>query len=467
MQPFSARGSLLALVVAGASLLSCSEKRSGGDAAQNAGAGQGVTGGTGSGGTSAAGGSSGEGAGTGGMGGSATGGSATGGSSGSGASGGTAGSGASGGSAGMGGTAGGAGGSATGGSAGGAATGGSATGGSATGGSSGGGGAPTGDPAVHFVGRVDDSDPANVRFAWSGTGAVARFDGTSVGAALGGGQEYTVVIDGAVQPKLVATSGMNALATGLDAGTHTVELYRRTEASQGESVFMGFDFGGGTLLAPSVPTRRLEFIGDSITCGYGDEGPDMNCSFSAATENHYLTYAAITARNLGAELSTVAWSGKGAVCNYGDDASSCNDPLPIYYDRVLPSRSDSVWDFSRFVPDAVVINLGTNDFSTDVDPSASMFEAGYTALLQHLREKYPDAYILLTNGPMLTDPDLAKLKGYMLEVVTTLADPKISTFDIPTQDGSDGFGCDWHPSLARHEKMATVVTAELKGKLGW
>lgn len=322
-------------------------------------------------------------------------------------------------------------------------------------------------PEVHYVGRVDTSDPKTARFAWSGTGAVVRFNGTTASVNLKGGQEYTVVVDDMVQPKLTAKDGVNTLASGLSAADHTIELYRRTEASQGESEILGFDFGGGKLLAPPRVTRRLEFIGDSITCGYGNEGASASCGFTPQTENHYLSYAAITARNLQAELSTVAWSGKGVVCNYGDDASSCMDPLPTYYDRILPNRADSVWDFSRFQPDAVVVNLGTNDLSTSSDPDQATFESAYKALLGRVRKAYPGAHILCTNGPMLGGTDLTNVRTYVGNVVTALADPKISTFTIETQDGSDGFGCDSHPSLERHKKMATVVTAAIKTALGW
>ncbi|MEO6598847.1 MAG: SGNH/GDSL hydrolase family protein [Polyangiaceae bacterium] len=322
-------------------------------------------------------------------------------------------------------------------------------------------------PAVHYVGRVDTSSATGAKFAWSGTGAIVRFTGSVASVELGGGQEYTVVVDGTVQPTLIATEGLNTLAQGLSPGEHTVELYRRTEASQGESEIRGFDFGGGQLLAPRPVLRRLEFIGDSITCGYGNEGANASCGFTPQTENHYLSYAAITARNLQAELSTVAWSGKGVVCNYGDDASSCIDPLPTFYDRILPTRVDSIWDFARFQPDAVVINLGTNDLSTNSDPDQSTFETGYKSLLVRVRHAYPNARILCTNGPLLSGTDLSNVRRYIGDVVAELADPNISTFEIATQDGSDGFGCDSHPSLERHKKMATVVTAALKTALGW
>ncbi|HYP77900.1 MAG TPA: SGNH/GDSL hydrolase family protein [Polyangiaceae bacterium] len=337
--------------------------------------------------------------------------------------------------------------------------------GGSAGSSAGAGGAST-TPAIHYVGRVDTSG-STARFAWSGTGAVVRFNGTSASVNLGGGQEYTVVVDGTVGPKLTATDGVNSLAKGLTAGEHTVELYRRTEASQGESEIRGFDFAGGTLLAPPPVTRRLEFIGDSITCGYGNEGASASCGFTPQTENHYLSYAALTARELKAELSTIAWSGKGVVCNYGDDATSCMDPLPTYYDRILPNRADSTWDYARFQADAVVINLGTNDLSTNSDPDQATFEAAYKKLLERVRHNYPNAHILCTNGPMLSGTDLVNVRKYLQNAVTALADPKISTFEVPTQDGSDGFGCDSHPSLERHKKVAATVTAALKTALGW
>jgi hypothetical protein len=166
-------------------------------------------------------------------------------------------------------------------------------------------------------------------------------------------------------------------------------------------------------------------------------------------------------------VSTVAWSGKGVACNYGDDASSCTDPLPTYYERILPDQATPAWDFSKFVPDAVVVNLGTNDLSTSTDPTQAEFEGAYRALLETIRSKYPDAHILCTNGPMLNGTELTTVRGYLTNVVTALADAKISTFTIDAQDGSDGYGCDWHPSLARHEKVAAVVTAAIKAKLGW
>jgi lysophospholipase L1-like esterase len=305
---------------------------------------------------------------------------------------------------------------------------------------------------------------------WSGSGVVAAFEGDSVSVSLndGGSNQFTVVVDGELQPKLVAMSGQRSypLASGLGAGPHQVELYRRTEASFGSTAFLGFDFGanGRLLVPPPTPARSIELVGDSITCGYGDEGQSATCSFSADTENHYATYGAIAARELGAELVTIAWSGKGLVYNYDTDMV---DPMPALYDRTLPTEADSQWSFSK-APDAVVINLGTNDFSTDGDPSPDLFHDRAVALLQHLRDVYPDAFILWTVGPLLSGADLdAARSGIQAAVATqkSAGDEAVEVWEMNIPN--DNPGCDYHPGLATHQAMADALVEQLSMWLGW
>jgi hypothetical protein len=349
-----------------------------------------------------------------------------------------------------------------------------AAGGVGSGGSAGVGGLDAEAPAapgVRFIGRVDTSDAAGARFAWSGTGIVARFAGSEIAVRMNGAQQYTVLIDGELQPKLTTTGGADALASGLAPGEHTVEIYRRTEANQGQSQFLGFELGAGELLAPPAASeRRVEIIGDSISAGYGNEGTSATCPFSPDTENHYLTYGAIAARNVGAELVTLAWSGKGVVCNYGDDPASCTDPMPVYYGRTLPDRADSTWDFSLFQPQAVVINLGTNDMSTASDPSEQEFTSAYVELLTRVRTAYPEALILCTVGPLLNGTDLTSARAHIDAAVQqrlSAGDDNVKTFELQPADAADGYGCDYHPSLRTHERMAEVLTTTLQTELGW
>lgn len=374
-------------------------------------------------------------------------------------------------SGGTGGASGGHGGSTAGGSGGLAASGGDAGfGGSASGGAAGtspGGTGGVQEPGLRFVGRHVIEDDMSVRFGWSGSGLVARFRGTAIRVTLDDpAHYYTVVVDGEVGPRLATTSGAQqyTLAEGLVDAEHVVELYRRTEGSYGSTHFMGVEIDG-ELLAPPPVSRRIEVLGDSITCGYGNEGPDQYCNFSADTENHYLTYEAIAARELGAELSTIAWSGKGVVYNYGTDT---NQPLPEIHRRALPTQASSTWDFASWQPDVVLINLGTNDFSTDGDPSESLFVGEYVKLLESLRGDYPDTLILCTVAPKLFGNDQVQAETYIASAVAqrnAAGDSRVKQVDISTD--STGFGCDWHPSLATHQAMSQRLVTLLKAELGW
>lgn len=321
------------------------------------------------------------------------------------------------------------------------------------------------EPSVRYVGRMDFSDPNGPLFAWSGSGVVAEFTGTEVTVRLSdpGENRFTVVIDGELLPALIAVAGASeyVLANGLSPDTqHQIEIYRRTEASFGPSQFLGFDFGpSGVLLPPPAVARRIELVGDSVSTGYGNEGTSP-CGFSADTQNHWLTYGAIAARAFQAELSTVAWSGKGAVYNYDADRV---DPMPTLYERTLPSDPQSIYGF-EIIPDIVVINLGTNDFSTDDDPTTELFAEGYARLLGRIRSAYPEARILCTVGPLLSGSDLVAARQGIAAGVAAFEAAGGSgarVWEMEIQNGNPP-GCDFHPNLATHQAMADALVPQLE-----
>ena len=114
-----------------------------------------------------------------------------------------------------------------------------------------------------------------------------------------------------------------------------------------------------------LPERRIEFIGNSITCGYGVESENPSDPFTYETENHFYTYAARTARALKAQHLVVARSGIGVYRNYGAPRSGSKDCMPAMYEQVLFTDSTELWDHTLYTPDVVCINLGTNDTSLD------------------------------------------------------------------------------------------------------
>jgi lysophospholipase L1-like esterase len=324
---------------------------------------------------------------------------------------------------------------------------------------------------VRWFGRVDTSNAAQPRFSWSGTGFVARFNGTSLSAELsisGAAEMFKTVVDGAPQPAFTAAPGQatHALATGLTAGMHTVEVYRQSEGPQGETRLVKLTVGDGALVDPPPGSARLiEVIGDSITCGYGNLGKlgDADCF---PTESHWDTYAAVAARALDAELSTVAASGRGIIRNYGGDTVGT---MPMLYERALANTASPAWDF-HVEPQAVVINLGTNDISAGKGDPGSAFRETYTRLLETIRHKYPSTVIVCVIAPLLTGGELTTIQGHIraaVEARNAAGDAKVSTLFTIQPQTSDKAACQYHPNVAQNVLMAGQLEAELRAKLGW
>ena len=150
---------------------------------------------------------------------------------------------------------------------------------------------------------------------------------------------------------------------------------------------------------------KIEFIGDSITCGYGIDEENINGNFSASTENFTKTYAYITAQNLNADYSVVAFSGYGVVSGYTSNGVR-NEKATVeqYYDKsaFLSYGREMPWYFPDFESDVVVINLGTNDASycSKSYQRQQMFISEYVSLLRTVRSYNRNAYILCILGDM-------------------------------------------------------------------
>lgn len=150
---------------------------------------------------------------------------------------------------------------------------------------------------------------------------------------------------------------------------------------------------------------KIEFIGDSITCGYGIDEENINGYFSASTENFTKTYAYITAQNLNADYSVVAFSGYGVVSGYtANGVRNEKATVEQYYDKsaFLSYGREMPWYFPDFESDIVVINLGTNDASycSKSYQRQQMFISEYVSLLRTVRSYNSNAYILCILGDM-------------------------------------------------------------------
>lgn len=332
------------------------------------------------------------------------------------------------------------------------------------------------DSNIQYVGRIVFDNPDSPLFTYPGTQIRTGFTGTSLKMIAKPHSGYFMAqIDNAEPFKVAFNSERDSvvnLATALPDGTHQVKLMYISEGYDMRPEFRGFVVDNGKSLAPApaMPERRIEFIGNSITCGYGVEATEASAPYQEETANHYYTYAARTARNLDAVHMAVARSGIGVYRNYNGPREGDKINMNTEYTHTLLYDKKYEWDFSRFTPQVVCINLGTNDTSTTgADPDLLL--KGYKDLYKQVRKHYPNTKIVFLCGSMMRgENDLPMAKKAMdtcMNDAHKAGDKEVYRFDFTPQTGDLGFGASWHPSYWQHEKMAGELTAYLRSLMQW
>lgn len=235
--------------------------------------------------------------------------------------------------------------------------------------------------------------------------------------------------------------------------------------------FHGFILNNNTFLtspAP-LPSRKIEFIGNSITCGYGIEAAEASAPYTEETANYYFTYAAKTARWLKAQAYVVARSGIGVYKNYNGPKTGDAVNMNTEYKYTMLYDDSQLWDFARFTPDVVCVNLGTNDTSTE-GADSTLLAKGFNNLYKQIRSHYPDAKIIFLSGCMMKGNALKMAKDAMdttMKYALSNGDTNVYRLDFETHDGSLGYGASWHPSMKQHDVMAKQLTSYLKSITKW
>ncbi len=328
------------------------------------------------------------------------------------------------------------------------------------------------DSRLAYIGRTLTRGDAVV-WTYPGVQFHTIFEGTSVSMRTKPKCGFFMVqIDDAAPFKVESTEDEEiVLAKGLEAGQHRLNVTYAVEGLLFKPEFYGLWLDAGCTLAgrPQLPERKLEFIGNSITCGYGIEDTQNMKRFSYSTQNHWYTYEAIAARELGAQCQVVARSGIGIYRNCNGNRNGDSNTMTALYPYTLFGTSGAKWDFSRYQPDVVFVNLGTND-TTSPGYNSNLLSAAYKKFLRTLRQHYPHAKLVLLTGTMLSGRRLSDVKQAQQQAVDdahSRGDADVYRFDFTPEDGSLGYGTHKHPSLRRHARMAEELVPFIRQITGW
>ena len=330
---------------------------------------------------------------------------------------------------------------------------------------------------VTYQGRVAiHTDSTSIY--WPGTSISINFKGTSIKAQLKSTKEdayFYAIIDDSVNLKIEVLKNQPAqyytLASNLISKSHTVTLFKLSNSTSANQ-FYGFQINDKANVLPpnKILKRKIEFYGNSITAGHGVDTPaGLTDSGEPKYFNNYHTYAAITARYFNAQYVNTSRSGIGVTVSWFPEI------MPEIYDRIDPFNASSKWDFKKYQPDIIVVNLFQNDswlvnntnhpqfksrFGTQKPSEEFMIEA-YKDLIKNIRNKNSKASIVCALGNMDATKEGSKWPEYIASAIKKLNDPKIYQVVFPYKNTPG------HPKRSEQETMAKQLISFIEANVRW
>ena len=332
------------------------------------------------------------------------------------------------------------------------------------------------------LGRTDGSvDPLNL--FWTGSALQLRLRATELWVILDSSYMIfenwvDVMVNGALIQRFMVPRGRSeiCLFRGMDRNAvRDVRIVRDTQAMyldpRNSLTICGLITDGVFEDVPE-PAMKLEFIGDSLTSGEGLTGASDYMEWNPGCFSAVHTYEYLASERLGAEYSILSQSGWGTCFSY---EGVRKEAMPLYYDQVCgvlrgernrKKGAFDEWDFKSWRPDAVIVNLGTNDemaINTVYGRTEQEFEEAVFRFLQKLRERNPESYLVWCYGMLghgLEEPIRRAFRRFRKACGDVRND-----YLLLDSAAEEDYGSRDHPGRAAHEKAAEVLVRYLTEKL--
>ncbi len=329
------------------------------------------------------------------------------------------------------------------------------------------------DSQLAYDGRIRYTSEAAI-LSWPGSAIHVNFTGSEIKGEFSESDTanyYNVIIDGQVVSTIHFEMERKTytLASGLSGASHSLQLFKRTAWDKGSTSFYSFSGKELKILPPPAkPMRKIEFYGNSISCGYAieDHTTDMGIGFF---ENNYNAFPALTARHFNAQYRCIAKSGIGITISWFPML------MKEMYNRLDPLDPGSKWDFTQYTPDVVVINLLQNDYWLTNMPDHEQFKyrfgnkkpaeefiiSEYKSFVQAIRAQYPVAKIICMLGNMDITSEGSVWPGYVTKACSLLNDKNVFTLFVPYKSTPG------HPKTNEQKILADSLVAFIDKNIVW
>lgn len=238
---------------------------------------------------------------------------------------------------------------------------------------------------------------------------------------------------------------------------HKVMISKSTEAANGYINVVGI-MCEALVDPPKKAEKSIEFIGNSITCGMGND-TTIACHTNQWYDQHnaYWAYGPTVSRALKVNYLLSSVSGIGMYRNW----NGIGPVMPEVYENLYLNLDErKKRDFSAFTPDIISICLGTNDLSDGdgINPRSpfdkQIFTTAYIEFVEMLLQHYPQTQVALLNSPMVQGEKNQMLLECLNQVKTHFDNKSNKPLAIFEFEPMIPGGCDYHPSISDHMLLA-------------